>query len=130
MIDNPLVVFRIPAPDDHSDDRILCLGDDETGRPLEMMTVPIENGERSTALARRFEDYEPDLYGRRDPEAGFTPAKMCSTRATSNSKSCYGEVCHSALSGMARSRGPNDSVWSPVYRTMPTTKSSPSLSER
>jgi hypothetical protein len=38
VIDNPLVVFRIPAPDDHSDD-------DETGRPLEIMTVPIEDGE-------------------------------------------------------------------------------------
>src|SRR6476661_2143703 len=30
VIDNPFVVFRIPAPDDHSDDRILYLGDDET----------------------------------------------------------------------------------------------------
>jgi hypothetical protein len=45
VIDNPFVVFRIPAPDDHSDDRILYLGDDETGRPLEIMTVPIEDGE-------------------------------------------------------------------------------------
>ncbi len=45
VIDNPLVIFRIPAPDDHSDDRILYLGDDETGRPLEIMTVPIEDGE-------------------------------------------------------------------------------------
>lgn len=45
VIDNPLIVFRIPAPDDHSDDRILYLGDDEAGRPLEIMTVPLEDGE-------------------------------------------------------------------------------------
>lgn len=34
-----------PAPDDHSDDRVLYLEDDETGRPLEIMTVPLEDGE-------------------------------------------------------------------------------------
>ncbi|MGH3922823.1 MAG: hypothetical protein ACRDTT_08150 [Pseudonocardiaceae bacterium] len=45
VIDNPLMVFRIPPPDDHSDDRILYLGDDQTGRPLEVMTVPVEDGE-------------------------------------------------------------------------------------
>jgi len=45
VIDNPLVVFRISAPDEQSDDRILYLGDDETGRPLEVMTVPLEDGE-------------------------------------------------------------------------------------
>ncbi len=42
---NPLLAFRIPAPDDHSDDRILYLGDDETGRALEVLTVLMEDGE-------------------------------------------------------------------------------------
>jgi hypothetical protein len=45
VINNPLLAFRIPAPDDQSDDRILYLGDDETGRPLEIVTVPIEDDE-------------------------------------------------------------------------------------
>lgn len=45
MIDNPLVVFQIPAPDDHTADRTLYLGDDGTGRALEVLTVPIEGGE-------------------------------------------------------------------------------------
>ena len=45
MIDHPLVVFRISAPDIDSDDRTLYLGDDETGRALEVLTVPIDNGE-------------------------------------------------------------------------------------
>ncbi len=45
VIDNPLVVFRIPAPDAYSDDRTLYLGDDGSGRALEVLTVPIEDGE-------------------------------------------------------------------------------------
>ncbi len=45
VIDNPLVVFRVPAPDGRSDDRSLYLGDDETGRALEVLTVPLEDGE-------------------------------------------------------------------------------------
>ncbi len=45
VIDNPLVTFQIPAPDDHTADRTLYLGDDGTGRALEVLTVPIEGGE-------------------------------------------------------------------------------------
>ncbi len=45
VIDNPLVVFRVPAPDGHSDDRTPYLGDDQAGRALEVLTVPIEDGE-------------------------------------------------------------------------------------
>lgn len=40
-----VVAFQIPAEDDHDDDRTLHLGDDETGRALEVLTVPIEDGE-------------------------------------------------------------------------------------
>lgn len=45
VIDNPFVAFRITAPDAHPDDRTLYLGDDGTGRALEVLTVPIEDGE-------------------------------------------------------------------------------------
>ncbi|MGH3832103.1 MAG: hypothetical protein ACRDRS_16935 [Pseudonocardiaceae bacterium] len=34
-----------PALDCHSDDRTLYLGDDQTGRALEVLTVPPEDGE-------------------------------------------------------------------------------------
>jgi hypothetical protein len=45
VVEKPYAVFTIPAPDDQSDDRTLYLGDDPTGRALEVLTVPIEGGE-------------------------------------------------------------------------------------
>lgn len=45
MVENPLVVVQVLAADDHSDDRTLYLGDDETCRAFEVLTVPIEDGE-------------------------------------------------------------------------------------
>jgi hypothetical protein len=45
VIDNPVVTFTIAAPDGDSDNRTLYLGDDHTGRALEILTVPIEGGE-------------------------------------------------------------------------------------
>lgn len=45
VVGNPVAVFQIPATDDQSDNRTLYLGDDETGRALEVLTVPIEGGE-------------------------------------------------------------------------------------
>jgi len=40
LVENPLVVVPVPAADGHSDDRTLYLGDDETGRAFEVLTVP------------------------------------------------------------------------------------------
>ncbi|MBA2325005.1 MAG: hypothetical protein H0V92_13670 [Pseudonocardiales bacterium] len=45
VIEQPIAVFRVPAPDELSDERTLYLGDDESGRALEVLTVPIEDGQ-------------------------------------------------------------------------------------
>lgn len=45
VVENPLSVLRVPALDKDGDDRMLYLGDDGTGRVLEVVTVPIEDGE-------------------------------------------------------------------------------------
>ena len=37
--------FPVPAPDPGGDYRLLFLGDDDHGRPLEVMAVELESGE-------------------------------------------------------------------------------------
>ena len=44
VIEHPLVHYIVPAPTPAQDDRTLYLGDDETGRTLEVMTVPLAGG--------------------------------------------------------------------------------------
>lgn len=39
MIDNPLVTLTLPAPEPGIDDRLVFLGDDLTGRALEVVAV-------------------------------------------------------------------------------------------
>lgn len=45
VIEHSIIAFQVPAEEDQDDDRTLYLGDDETGRVLEVLTVPIEDGE-------------------------------------------------------------------------------------
>lgn len=44
VIEHPLVSYLVPAPTEEQDDRTLYLGDDHTGRALEVLTVPLEDG--------------------------------------------------------------------------------------
>lgn len=39
MIDNPLVALVLPAPEPGIDERLVFLGDDPTGRALEIVAV-------------------------------------------------------------------------------------------
>ncbi len=44
VIANPVVVLTLPAPSAGRDERTVYLGDDHTGRPLEVITVPSSKG--------------------------------------------------------------------------------------
>jgi hypothetical protein len=39
VIDNPLVTLTLPAPEPGIDDRLVFLGDDPTGRALEIVAI-------------------------------------------------------------------------------------------
>lgn len=43
MIEHCGLVFRIPPPEGQVDERLLFLGDDEEGVPLEVMAVELED---------------------------------------------------------------------------------------
>jgi hypothetical protein len=42
---DPVAVFTVPSPDGQTPERLLYLGDDHTGRPLEVVTVAVGDGE-------------------------------------------------------------------------------------
>lgn len=44
VINSPLISYMVPAPTAAQDDRTLYVGDDQTGRALEVLTVPLEGG--------------------------------------------------------------------------------------
>lgn len=44
MIEHAGLRFRVPPPGGAGDDRLLYLGDDEEGIPLEVMAVELEDG--------------------------------------------------------------------------------------
>jgi len=46
VIEHPSVTLRVPPPEDSDlkDERTLFLGDDESGRPLEVMAVELADG--------------------------------------------------------------------------------------
>ena len=44
MIEHAGVRFRVPPPEGRTDDRLLYLGDDESGVALEVMAVELEDG--------------------------------------------------------------------------------------
>lgn len=44
VIDNPVVTLTLPASDPGIDDRLVFLGDDQTGRALEVVAVQLPDG--------------------------------------------------------------------------------------
>jgi hypothetical protein len=69
--------------------------------------------------AERF-PVEPSASG----QTSFSPNRAALTRYTLLRKDAA--VSQSVLTGIARMRGPKESVWAPVCKTMPTRKSLPS----
>ncbi len=64
VIAHPFVVDRVPAPEGSpvTDDRIVFLGDDETGRALEVMAVEIEGDGLLVIHAMDLRNKYRDLY--------------------------------------------------------------------
>jgi hypothetical protein len=61
VIEHPLVSYVVPAPTGTQDDRTLYLGDDLTGRALEVMTVPLAGGGLLVVHAMDLRDkYRPE----------------------------------------------------------------------
>lgn len=61
VIEHPLVCYLVPAPTEDQDDRTLYLGDDHTGRALEVLTVPLAGGGLLVVHAMDLRDkYRPE----------------------------------------------------------------------